>query len=204
VSPPRSRDLLLCALALLAIVVLGARWLGSGDPSAAADTAPAAEPAIELDEAETDGSGAQVIVHVAGAVRRPGVYRMREGDRVDDAVRKAGGPRRRADLSALNLAAVVEDARQILVPARGRAAAPSGAGSAPPAGAASEADAGPIDLNTATVEQLDTLDGIGPITAHKIVEARETKGGFTSVEELGEIPGIGEKRLAALRERVRV
>jgi len=144
---------------------------------------------------------------VAGAVRRPGVYRLAAGARVDDALRRAGGPRGRADLAAVNLAAKLEDGRQVLVPARGAAgaapAAPAAGGSGG-AGAGGAAAAAPINLNTATLEQLDTLDGVGPGIAQRILDYREQHGGFTRVEELGEVPGIGPKRLATLTPLVTV
>lgn len=149
----------------------------------------------------SDGREDELVVHVAGAVRRPGVYRLRSGLRVDDAVRRAGGPTRRADLSALNLAARVEDERQVLVPARAKSlAAPGSAGGA--AAPATAGPAAPINLNTATLEQLDTLEGIGPTTAQKILDWRTENGGFADLEELGRIPGIGEKRMATLRARL--
>jgi competence protein ComEA len=129
------------------------------------------------------------------------VYRLKAGSRVDDAVERAGGPRRRADLSGLNLAAELEDGRQVLVPVRAPVAAPGAAGVA---GASPAAPAVPLNLNTATPEQLDELDGIGPATAQQIVQFREAHGGFGSVEELAQVPGIGDKRLATLREQVRV
>jgi competence protein ComEA len=142
------------------------------------------------------------LVHVAGAVRTPGVYRLRDGERVQDAVRRAGGPRAGADLNAINLAAKVADGQQVVVPRRGAAgAAPvSGAGAAEP-GSPPQA---PVSLNTATAEQLDTLDGVGPATASKILEYRRQHGGFRSIDDLGEIPGIGPKRLAALRGKVQL
>jgi competence protein ComEA len=139
-------------------------------------------------------------VHVAGAVARPGVYKLPAGARADDAVQRAGGPTRRADLGGLNLAAKVEDGRQVLVPQR----APRGSAGAVTSAGATPAEGQPINLNTATLEQLDTLDGVGPATAQKIVDFREEHGGFGSVEDLGQISGIGEKRLAALREKVTV
>jgi len=186
--------LLLWALGLVVVVVLGVRYLGRGDGA----QAPAAAPAIEVGEAQEGGS-ARVTVHVAGAVRDPGVYRLAPRSRVVDAVRRAGGARARADLSALNLAARLEDGRQVVVPLRPRAGEPL-----PAAGGTASAPAGPIDINTATAEQLDELDGIGPGMAGSILEYRKEHGGFGSVEELGQVPGIGEKRLAALREKVRV
>jgi competence protein ComEA len=150
---------------------------------------------------------AAATVHVAGAVRRPGVYRMRPGARVDDAVRQAGGGTARADLGAVNLAAKVEDGRQVLVPERApRAAAPGGGAVAGGGGAASAtaAPGQPLNLNTATLEQLDTLAGVGPATAQKILDFRDEHGGFGSVDELAQVPGIGDKRLASLRDQVRV
>jgi competence protein ComEA len=187
------RQLALCVAGVVLAVVLGLRQLGGADGAAAP---PPRAPAIEVqDRAE---AGGRVVVHVAGAVRQPGVYKLPANARVDDAVAEAGGPTRRADLGGLNLAATVEDGRQVLVPERARAG-----GTAPAAGtAAAPAEGQPLNLNTATLEQLDTLSGIGPTTAQKIVEFREERGGFGSVEELGEIPGIGDKRLATLREEV--
>jgi len=108
-----------------------------------------------------------------------------------------GGATRKADLGGLNLAAEVEDGRQVLVPVRAGAGAAGAAASA-----AAPAEGQPLNVNTATLEQLDGLTGVGPITAQKILDAREERGGFGSIEELGEIPGIGEKRLATLREEV--
>jgi competence protein ComEA len=149
--------------------------------------------------------GGRVTVHVAGAVRRPGVYRLAPGARVDDALRRAGGARRGADLTAVNLAAKLEDGRQVLVPER--APAPTAAGAVAPPGAATAPAAGvaaPINLNTATLEQLDTLDGVGPGIAQRILDYREQHGGFERVEDLGEVPGIGAKRLATLTPLVTV
>jgi competence protein ComEA len=190
------RQIALYALALLTLVVLAAWYAGRGDGTSAAV---AAAPAIEVDDPDRGGT---LVVHVAGAVHRPGVYRMRRGARVDDAVTRAGGPRRRADLGAVNLAAELEDGRQILVPLR----PPAASSSVAPAGAAAAAPQPgvPLNLNTATLEQLDTLQGIGPATAQQIVDYREEHGGFGSVEELDQVPGIGETRMAALRDKVRV
>ena len=190
------RQLLLCGLALLGLVVLAVVYAGRADGAAAAPRGSA--PSLEVRGAE-DAGGA-LVVHVAGAVRHPGVYRLRAGARVADAVRRAGGARRRADLGAVNLAAELQDGRQVLVPLRARgggAAATAAAGGGTVPGVA-------LDLNTATAEQLDELDGIGPATAQQIIDYREAHGGFGSVEELDQVPGIGETRLAALREKVRV
>jgi competence protein ComEA len=126
------------------------------------------------------------LVHVAGAVRRPGLVRVPDGARVAVAVQRAGGPDADADLNALNLAARVEDGQQVVVPAAG----PQGAG-----GAQTKPS-----LGSATVEELDGIDGIGPTLAQRIVEHRTESGGFGSLAELREVEGIGEKRLEALRE----
>jgi competence protein ComEA len=186
------RQLLLCGLALLGLAVFAVVYAGRGDGVAAS---PRPAPSLEVAAADEGGG---LVVHVAGAVRRPGVYRLRAGARVADAVERAGGARRRADLGAVNLAAELQDGRQVLVPLRakgGIAASTAGGATAPGV---------PLDLNTATVEQLDELDGIGPATAQQIVAYREEHGGFGSVEELDQVPGIGETRLAALRDKVRV
>ena len=179
---------------LLAYVAIAALVVFAGVRQLTADRRPDPAPApIAFDRAGERGGG-RVVVHVAGAVRRPGVYRMAPGARVDDAVRRAGGARPRADLTQVNLAQELEDGRQIVVPKR----LPSGA--APVAG--SGVPAGPVNLNTATLEQLDTLDGIGPATAQSILDYREEHGGFTDVEELDQVPGIGPATMAALRDKV--
>ena len=189
--PPR--QLAAWAVAAVAVTVLAVWLLARGGPGAA----PAAAPAIKV----ADGGGgdaARVVVHVAGEVHAAGVYRLRAGARVSDAVERAGGATRRADLSQVNLAAKVEDGRQILVPRRVPASAAAAPTTAPGQPAAS------VNLNTATLEQLDALAGVGPVTAQKILDYREEHGGFGSVDELGQVPGIGDVRLASLREQVRV
>jgi competence protein ComEA len=137
----------------------------------------------------------QVVVDVVGAVRRAGLYRLPQGSRIADAVARAGGATKKADLALVNLAAPVADGTQIVVPAR----APRTA-----AGSASEpsAAAGPVHLNTATLEDLDALPGVGPVTAQKILDYRQQHGAFASVDELDAIPGIGPARLDQLRDVV--
>jgi len=190
------RQLALCVAGAVVMVVLGLSQLrGGGEEEVAASDRAASTIAID----ESGGGGERLTVHVAGAVRRPGVYRLRSGARVDDAVQRAGGATRRADLGGLNLAAKLEDGRQVLVPRR---AAAGGGASGGAAAATTPAPGQPLNLNTATLEQLDTLSGIGPLTAQKILDFREERGGFGSIEELGEIPGIGDVRLASLREEV--
>lgn len=189
-----TRQLVLYGLAALAVLVLGGWYLSRGG----AGEATAAAPPIKVADGG-GGGGGSVVVHVAGAVRNAGVYRLRVGARVNDALARAGGATPRADLSQVNLAAKVEDGRQVLVPRR--VTAPPAAPAAP--GVAS-APTAPVNLNAATLEQLDTLPGVGPATAQKILDYREEHGGFGSVDELGEVPGIGDVRLAALRDLVRV
>jgi competence protein ComEA len=129
-------------------------------------------------------------VHVAGAVRAPGLIRVPPDTRVASALEKAGGPLARADLTLVNLAAKVQDGQQIVVPVRGAAGA----------GAAAESPGSLVHLSTATPEQLDEVDGIGPTLAKRIVEYRDAHGGFGSIDELAQVDGIGEKRLATLRD----
>lgn len=149
------------------------------------------------------GAGSDVVVDVTGAVERPGVYRLPAGSRVDDAVKRAGGATAKAEPDLLNLAARLADGQQVVVPER---APPSGAGAAGAAtgaiaGAGAEED-GPISLATATAPELDTIDGIGPVTAEDIIEFREQHGGLSSVDQLDQISGIGPATMEALRERL--
>ena len=192
------RQLLTYALGALVLVLAGAYLLRDQDGG----RPPAGAVALE-DARAGAGSGSgraekRVWVHVAGAVRRPGVYRVPEGARAARAVARAGGATARADLAAVNLAAPVEDGQQVVVPDRDVATAPAGGG---PAAAA--AAGGPVALGTATPEQLDQLDGIGPTLAARIVEFRQRNGGIRSVDDLREVEGIGDKRFEALREAVR-
>jgi competence protein ComEA len=159
------------------------------------------------------GAGGQdIFVHVAGAVRRPGLYRVPSAARVAEALERAGGPLRRAELTAVNLAARMEDGQQVVVPAAGAVpvagaagarASPGTAGAAPGAAGAVPGAAGvKLSLAAATVDQLEELDGIGPTLAGRIIEYRDAHGGFRSVDQLREVDGIGEKRFATLREAV--
>lgn len=146
-------------------------------------------------------SASTLVVHVAGAVRRPGLVQLRAGARVADAVAAAGGPARNAELASVNLARPVVDGEQLVVLARGQgpgvAAPPAAAGAAPASGA-------PIDLNSATLEQLDTLPGVGPVLAQRILDWRSEHGRFGSTDELREVSGIGEATFADIKPLVRV
>jgi competence protein ComEA len=180
------------ALLLIAALFLAGRYLASA--GSAREARPAVATAGEL-RAEPRP---RLVVHVVGAVRRAGLYRLRDGARIADALRRAGGATRKADLSLVNLAAPVSDGSQIVVPRR---AAPAAPGSAAETSGAVPAS-GPVHLNTATLEQLDELPGVGPVTAQKIVDYREQHGAFSSVDDLDAIPGIGPARLEQLRELV--
>lgn len=151
----------------------------------------------------------EIVVHVAGAVKNPGVVRIRRGSRVDDAVRAAGGFSSQADPDSVNLAQPLEDGVQVYVPRKGESVVVEGrVGAVEPSSASararSEGSTGRININTATAEQLESLPGIGPVTARAIVEYRRQNGGFHSVEELLEVRGIGEKRLEQIRPFVTV
>jgi competence protein ComEA len=155
------------------------------------------------DESESSFSveegGTDVVVDVTGAVRKPGVYRMPAGSRVDDAVKRAGGATGKASLDSINLAARLADGQQVVVP---EGVAASGGGSPGAVAVPAEIEGGPISLATATAEELDTIDGIGPVTAEGIINFREEHGGLSSVDQLDQISGIGPATMEALRERL--
>jgi competence protein ComEA len=201
VVPEGSRStILVWAIAAVLAAVAAVRILGDDQPPPAAISV-SDSPAAERKRGERGGGG--IYVHVAGAVRRPGLMRLPPGSRVAVALDRAGGPTRRADLTAVNLAARLQDGQQIVVPderAAGGAGAVAGAGAAAPVGGAGAPPGGKVHLSTATVEQLDGVDGIGPTLAQRITEYRDSHGGFRSLAELAQVEGIGEKRLATLRE----
>jgi competence protein ComEA len=197
--PERSASTIaIWAVAAVLAVVAAVRLLGGDEPAppplSIDGAAPGERTAPPADRREPRGSrGADLYVHVAGAVRRPGLIRVPAGTRVAVALERAGGPTRRADLTLVNLAAQLQDGQQIVVPVAGAAAS---------AGATAEgaAPGAPIHLSSATVDQLDGIDGIGPTLAERIVEYRDTHGGFRALDELSQVDGIGEKRLATLRD----
>ena len=185
------RHALIVVLCSLAVVLVAARLLsppGSSSP-------PAAQPPLPTGTTADAPPPSTLVVHVAGAVRRPGVYRLSSGARVEDAIARAGGATRRADRASVNLAAPVADGQQVVVPRRGAAGGGPAEGGVPPPTAR-------IDLNTATETELDGLPGVGPVTAHKIVEYRTVHGPFTSADGLDAIPGIGPTRIDNLRDHV--
>jgi competence protein ComEA len=200
----RSQVLVYGALAV-ALLLVGARAIRG---EAGAGSAQAASGGDFTSESQGDpggdsaGGGFQlstggpdVVVDVTGAVRRPGVYRLPVGARVTDAVERAGGASGRAALEAINLAARLSDGQQVLVPELG----PGGSASAPVGGAGEE---GPISLGSASVEQLETIEGIGPVTAGDIIKFRDEHGGLSSVDDLDQVPGIGPATMDALRARL--
>ena len=194
------------AVAAALVAVAGLRMLGGEDDPAPAPVSIDAGAAKRRSTGAADAADAGgLYVHVAGAVRRPGLLRVSSGARVAAAIARAGGPARSADLTAVNLAQPLEDGQQVIVPRRGAAGSSAGptAGAAGGAGAGAPAGASTPSLATATLEELDGLDGIGPTLAKRIVDYREANGGFRSIEELREVDGIGEKRFAALRKALR-
>jgi competence protein ComEA len=224
---PSKPQLAIYAAFAIAMVLIGARFLRSsgggssaaaGDLSAAFATTGAATTSAlgggrgasagagDGAEPAPDTSDGQLVVDVKGAVRRPGVYRLPAGARAIDAVRRAGGLARGADRVGVNLAARVVDGGEVVVPGRGAAGsvdASPGPGAAD-AGAPSGANGAPLslDLNTATEQQLEQLDGVGPATAAKIVAYRTQHGGIASVDQLEDVPGIGPAKLAAIRAQL--
>ncbi len=181
----RRRVLAVGMLVLLVLVVAGKVLLRPARP--------AVPPPVRVaTNSAAHASAPRLFVNVVGAVRRPGLYRLTDGSRVADAVTRAGGPTPKAQIELLNLAARIADGEQIVVPRRGLAN-PSAAASG---GAVA---AGPVHLNSATLEQLDELPGVGPVTAQKILDYRQQHGAFGSVDELDAIAGIGPARLEQLR-----
>jgi competence protein ComEA len=181
----RRRALAVGAVVLLALVLAGKLLLRPARPAVP-------PPVLVAKSSTAPASAGRLFVNVVGAVRRPGLYRLKDGSRVADAVTHAGGPTPKAQIELLNLAARIADGEQIVVPRRGLAG--------PAAGAAGGAvAAGPVHLNSATLEQLDALPGVGPVTAQKILDYRQQHGAFGSVDELDAISGIGPARLEQLQ-----
>ncbi len=187
------RQVVVLGLALLGVLALaGTRLARTGTAATPARAAPLG--ALK----STPAPRGRLFVDVVGAVRRAGLYRLHEGDRVFNAVARAGGATARADLSAVNLAAPLVDGTQVVVPVR----AAAGAGGGPLTVPAAEAPLAKVSLGSATAEQLDTLPGVGPVTAQKIIDWRTAHGPFRSVDALDDVPGIGPKRIEQLRDLV--
>ena len=175
-------------LGLLLVAIAAGAWWGGGRPEA---------PPTSPDTFSTLASAAppsMITVHVAGLVSRPGLVELTEGSRVADAIAAAGGMLPAASAGSINLAALVADGDQIVIPGPDGVAGPSGA----------KSPAGKLNLNRATTAELDALPGVGPVIAERIISFRDEFGPFQSVDDLLDVPGIGEARLADLRERLQV
>jgi competence protein ComEA len=180
------------AVALLLVGARAIRAEGGAEQSFASGAG--GESSASSGSFAVSGQAGDVVVDVTGAVARPGVYRLPAGSRVNDAVQRAGGAGPGAELEAVNLAARLADGQQVVVPEGG----PAGAAVATAGGE----EEGPISLGTATVEQLDTIDGIGPVTAQDIVDFRDEHGGLASVDQLDQVSGIGPATMESLRARL--
>lgn len=189
----RSQVLVYGAVAI-ALLLVGARAIRAEGDGAAASAAVASSSGDSGGFSLKSGGGSDIVVDVAGAVRRPGVYRLPAGARVVDAIERAGGAAGGALLEGINRAARLADGQQVMVPERGPGGSIATAGGA--------AEDGPISLGSASVEQLDTIDGIGPVTAAKIVEYRDQHGGLASVDQLDRVSGIGPATMESLRARL--
>ena len=198
VSPRAAVGVLLVALLVAAGLVLAAWRSWPEDPAGAGDVVPERTAAVAVSSSPAPhASGTPVVVHVAGRVATPGLVTLPSGSRVGDALAAAGGALPDGDLDAVNLARVLVDGEQVLLPAPGQAVAG-------PAVVSGPGGAGPLDLNSATAEQLDALPGVGEVLAARIVAWREENGRFTGVDDLGEVSGIGPKLLDGVRDLVTV
>ena len=195
----RKQAIVLAAVLVLVLFLFG-RQLGQHSTAAPPAVQPLrADASPAPPQAKSTSASTELVVQVVGAVRRPGLYRLPAGSRVADAVRRAGGASRRADTELINLAAPLADGIQVIVPRKGSggtAGAPSGTAEA------SGQPAGPVHLNSATLEDLEALPGVGPVTAQKILDYRQEHGPFGSVDELDAVPGIGPAHMAQLRDLV--
>lgn len=202
VSVSRSTALVL-ASGLLAVLVVAGHRLAAAGTARAPDIVAPLEPVSSV---STSSARPALIVHVVGAIRRPGLYRLRDGARVADALRRAGGATGRADLAALNLAAPLVDGVQVFVPpqlvVRGAGAATDGAELASPGPEVAAGLGRKLGLATATADELDELPGVGPVTAQSILDYRTEHGPFRSVDDLDAVPGIGPTRIEQLRDLV--
>lgn len=186
---------------IVVVVLICALVFGAGYKYATVAAVPDIEVSTEEQDTQTENSG-EIVVHVAGAVEKPGVYVFETGARVNDAVTKAV-PLAEAYLDAMNLAAVLEDGKRIEVPIKNPSGNPEVASGSTAGGAiVDQGEGGKINLNLASVEQLDTLPGIGPAYAERIIAYREEHGGFSNIEELQDIVGIGPKTYEKLKDMV--
>jgi len=180
----------------------------ASDPEADSQpAAPSPEPAAEGHATETPPT--EVWVHVCGEVAQPGLYRLPDGGRVNDAVLAAGGFTSKADTTSVNLAAAVADGQQLVIWQKGAGGAPAAGAVKPPAPSAAKGGGAlpgtlPVSINQGSREALMLLDGIGEKTAQKIIDYREAQGGFKTLEELKNVPGIGDKRFDQIKNDIRL
>ena len=188
---PRRQTAILLVVCIAVLALVGKRIAAQGTTRA-----PAAQAVSLMENRGEGGAGTapRLVVYVVGAVKHAGLVRLSEGARVADALERVGGPSRTADLTLVNLAAPVADGQQIVVPTR---VAPGAGGAGGAVGSSTK-----VSLASATIEQLDALPGIGPVTAQKILDWRQTHGPLRSVDDLDAIPGIGPARVEQLRDLV--
>lgn len=201
VGAPRFTRGAVVATAVVLAVAVWRFWPASPVPEATFQEGSPLE--ATSSQTASGGASAEVVVHVAGAVAHPGVYRLPAGSRVVDAIAAAGGALGSAASDAVNLARVLTDGEQVYLPLSGEVPPIAGGASAGAVGQTA-ASGVPLDLNRASAADLVALPGIGPATAEKIVAEREKNGPFATVEDLLRVPGIGEKKLEALKEYVTV
>jgi competence protein ComEA len=205
------RQIIAYVVLAVAVIGVGARYVissrstggSAGETLVLSSAAPSPTSALP----SPSPSAPDVVVYVCGAVRSPGVVRLPSTARVADALKVAGGATSSAELSAVNLAARLADGQQIIVPRRGESSAASVAAASAASGGAGSAAAGPaapVNINTASLEELDALDGVGPATAQKIVDYRTANGGFKTVDEIKEVSGIGDVKFAAMKDSITV
>ena len=212
-DPGRAGVIGLSMVGVVAVLVTVLTLAGNDPPPVVSANLPPVQMVSTAPASPSPAAEQPVVVSVVGLVHRPGLVTLTAGARVDDALAAAGGVLDGADLLGLNVARRVADGEQIVVGIAGPPGAPPAMGSSitsapgdadPAAPGDTKADPGPVNLNTATVEQLDELPGVGPVTASAIVAWRDANGPFTGVEQLGEVDGIGPARLEKLRDLVHV
>ena len=205
------RQLAAYAVLAVAVIAVGAKYVlashqagaSTGEPLVLSSSLPSPAAMQQSVQPSPSPSVPDLVVYVVGAVRSPGIVRLPADARVADALQMAGGATASAELAAVNLAARVADGQQIVVPRRGEApvaAAPASSSAAAAAGT----PAAPININTASLEELDALDGVGPSTAQKIIDYRTANGGFKTIDEIKEVPGIGDAKFAAMKDSITV